>query len=60
MFFSFSPPSIPFGHPPLPETTHISETHRTNVKAMPCPAKRNLGLARAGSNGTPQTRKFRA
>ncbi|MBR4645536.1 MAG: hypothetical protein IKO75_00275 [Bacteroidales bacterium] len=36
--------------PPLPETTRISETHRTNVKVRLCPAKRKLGLARAEHN----------
>ena len=41
--------TIPFGHPPLTETTRISEPHYINVNARPCPAKRKLGLARAGS-----------
>ena len=27
--------TIPFGHPPLTETTRISENHFTNVKTMP-------------------------
>ena len=39
---------IPFGFPPLPRTTHIADTHHPNEKARPYPAKRNLGLARAG------------
>ena len=42
--------TIPFGLPPLTEATCISENHFANVNATPCPAKRNLGLARAGEN----------
>ena len=49
--------TIPFGHPPQTITIRISENHRTNVKAMPCPAKRNLLLARAGGNGARSTRQ---
>ena len=40
--------TIPFGLPPLTKTTRISETHFHNEKARQRPAKRNLGLAKAG------------
>ena len=43
------PTSIPFGLHPKPKTPRISEPHHTNEKPKPFPAKRNLGIARAGS-----------
>ena len=49
--------SIPFGHPPEPKTTRISETYRACEKVRCLPAKRNLVLARAGSRENSQTRK---
>ena len=61
--------TIPFGHPPEPETTRFSETNFHNEKARQRPAKQNLRPARAGENGTsdsqeqgktePRTRKGR-
>ena len=49
--------TIPFGLPPLPETTRTSDNRYHNEKARQRPAKRNLRPARAGENGTRQARK---
>ena len=49
---------IPFGHPPLPETTRIANSHRINEKARQRPAKWNLGHARERGNETRHTINF--
>ena len=47
--------TIPFGHPLKPKTNNISETNCI----MPCPAKRNLRLARGGKKRDTKNRKGR-